>query len=378
MYRKFLFILYVVILLLSFFWSIKFYNYPLQTILVTISLFFGLLVYKQTIKEIIMNKKYTHLRFYYYYYLSLIIVLVYHDLINHSSSGILKSISMLIYLTYSIILVYILEHKKYLLLTLSLFFLVLFIYSIGYIFNFRYGQQIKFFIFENRTNLAWFLLFLYVLTVENLSKNIRIIQGSIVFGLLLINSSRSPIIVFLIINLYFYKDIFLSNKAYKLKLIALPLLIFVFYLLSDYFTLATERLLNITNTDYSSSTGYRLSVIIDSFYYSLENFLGHGYSSFVDIFSEISNLDLSSKEGEFSADNSFIEILIDAGWLPFILLILFFYKMFKSENYNIVLIFFLTTLMLFDSIVYNNFWTLLIISSLIINANNSKFVNKII
>jgi len=254
----------------------------------------------------------------------------------------------------------------------------LFIYSIGYIFNFRYGQQIKFFIFENRTNLAWFLLFLYVLTVENLSKNIRIIQGSIVFGLLLINSSRSPIIVFLIINLYFYKDIFLSNKAYKLKLIALPLLIFVFYLLSDYFTLATERLLNITNTDYSSSTGYRLSVIIDSFYYSLENFLGHGYSSFVDIFSEISNLDLSSKEGEFSADNSFIEILIDAGWLPFILLILFFYKMFKSENYNIVLIFFLTTLMLFDSIVYNNFWTLLIISSLIINANNSKFVNKII
>ncbi len=378
MYRKFLFILYVVILLLSFFWSIKLYNYPLQTLLVTISLFFGLLVYKQSIKEIVMNKKYTHLRFFYIYYLSLIIVLVYHDLINHSSSGILKAISMLLYLTYSIILVYILEHEKYLLLTLRLFFLVLIIYSIGYISNFRYGEQIKFFIFENRTNLAWFILFLYVITVEYLSKNIRIITGSIVLGLLLINSSRSPIIVFLIINLYFYKDVFLKNKAYKLKLIGLPLLIFVFYLLSDYFTLATERLLNITNTSYSSSTGYRLSVIIDSFYYSLENFLGHGYSSFVDVFSEISSLDLSSKEGEFSADNSFMEILIDAGWVPFLLLILFLYKLFRSESKNMVFFFFVSTLMLFDSIVYNNFWTLLIISSLIINANKSNFSNKII
>lgn len=171
---------------------------------------------------------------------------------------------------------------------------------------------------------------------------------------------------------------FFSNKGLKMKLIGLPILVFVFYLLSDYFTLATERILNITDPNYDSSTGYRLSVIVDSFYYSLGNFLGHGYSSFVDIFGEISSLDLDSKEGEFSADNSFIEILIDTGWIPFILLILFFYKLFKSQNYNLIFFIFLSTLMIFDSIVYNNFWTLLIISSLILNTNNFKPRDNII
>ena len=378
MYRGFLFFIYIVILFLSFFWNVKFDNYPLQTFLVAVSLLSGLLIYKQSIKKILMNEQYAQLRYFILYYLSLIILLIYHDLTNNESAGILKAVSMLIYLIYSIILVYIFENKKYLNLSYIMFLIVLAIYSVVYLLNFKYEEQIEFFIFKNRTNLAWFLLFLYVLTVDNLSKNIRLVTGSVVFGLLLINSSRSPIIVFLIINLYLYKDIFFSNKGYKLKLIGFPLLIFVFYLLSDYFTLATERLRNITNTNYDSSTGYRLSVIIDSFYFSLENFLGHGYSSFVEIFSQISSLDLDSKEGEFSADNSFIEILIDAGWIPLILLILFFYKLFRSQNYNLIFFLFLSTLMLFDSIVYNNFWTLLIISSLILNTNNLKLRNKII
>lgn len=378
MYRAFLFILYVVILLLSFFANVKIVDYPLQTFLVAISLFFSLLIYKQSVKEIMMNEKYVPLRYYFLYYLSLILLLVYHDLIINRSAGILKAISMLIYLSYSITLVHILENKKYLNLTFKLFFLVLTIYSIGYLFNFKYNEQIEYFIFKNRTNLAWFLLFLYVLTIDNLSKNARIITGCMVLGLLLINTSRSPIIVFLTINLYFYKDMFFSNKGLKMKLIGLPILVFVFYLLSDYFTLATERILNITDPNYDSSTGYRLSVIVDSFYYSLGNFLGHGYSSFVDIFGEISSLDLDSKEGEFSADNSFIEILIDTGWIPFILLILFFYKLFKSQNYNLIFFIFLSTLMIFDSIVYNNFWTLLIISSLILNTNNFKPRDNII
>ncbi len=378
MYRGFLFFIYVVILLLSFFWNVKIDNYPLQTFMVAVSLLSGLLIYKQSIKKILMNEQYAQLRYFILYYLSLIILLIYHDLTNNESAGILKAVSMLIYLIYSIILVYIFENKKYLSLSYVMFLIVLAIYSVGYLLNFKYEEQIEFFIFKNRTNLAWFLLFLYVLTVENLSKNIRLVTGSVVFGLLLINSSRSPILVFLLINLYLYKDIFFSNKDYKLKLIGLPLLIFLFYLLSDYFTLATERIRNITNTNYDSSTGYRLSVIIDSFYFSLENFLGHGYSSFVEIFSRISSLDLDSKEGEFSADNSFIEILIDAGWIPLILLILFFYKLFRSRNYNLIFFLFLSTLMLFDSIVYNNFWTLLIISSLILNTNNFKLRNKII
>jgi hypothetical protein len=346
--------------------------------MVAVSLLSGLLIYKQSIKKILMNEQYAQLRYFILYYLSLIILLIYHDLTNNESAGILKAVSMLIYLIYSIILVYIFENKKYLSLSYVMFLIVLAIYSVAYLLNFKYEEQIEFFIFKNRTNLAWFLLFLYVLTVENLSKNIRLVTGSVVFGLLLINSSRSPILVFLLINLYLYKDIFFSNKDYKLKLIGLPLLIFLFYLLSDYFTLATERIRNITNTNYDSSTGYRLSVIIDSFYFSLENFLGHGYSSFVEIFSRISSLDLDSKEGEFSADNSFIEILIDAGWIPLILLILFFYKLFRSRNYNLIFFLFLSTLMLFDSIVYNNFWTLLIISSLILNTNNFKLRNKII
>ena len=378
MYRGFLFFLYAIILLLSFFWNVKFDNYPLQTVLVAISLLSGLLIYKQSIKKILTDKKYEQLRYFSLYYLSLIILLVYHDLINGKTAGILKAISMMIYLLYSVILVYILENKRSLWLSLVIFLMVLAIYSVGYALNFKYGEQIEFFIFKNRTNLAWFLLFLYVLTIESLSKNVGIIVSSIVFGLLLINSSRSPIIIFLIINLYLYRDIFLSSKGYKFKLIGLPLLILVFYFLSDYFTLATERLLNITNTNYESSTGYRVSVIIDSFYFSLENFLGHGYSSFVDIFSGISSLDLESKEGEFSADNSFIEILIDAGWIPIVLLFLFFYKLFRSENYNLIFFLFLSTLMLFDSIVYNNFWTLLIISSLILNTNNMESRDKIL
>lgn len=378
MYRKFLLGIYIIILFLSFFWNIKLFNYPLQTYLVGSSLFIAVLIYKRTVYEILFNNKYIYLRYFMLYYISLIAMLVYHDLINQDTQGILKAISMLIYLFYSIIIIYVLGTKKNLVLIYKLFLIALLVYSIGYVFNFKYEEQIKFFIFENRTNLAWFLLFLHVLTFDNLSRKVSIIQGSLILGLLLINSSRSPIIVFLLISLYYYKDILFSKRDYYLKLIGIPIIFLAFYLLSDYFTLAIERLINISNTDYSSSTGYRMSVIFDSLNFAVKNFLGNGYASFVNIFSEISILDLSSKEGEFSADNSFIEILIDAGWIPFLFLIFFLYKLFRSDNYNLIFSFFLSTLMLFDSIVYNNFWTLLIITALILNANKFKMSKKIL
>lgn len=378
MYRNILFLIYAIILCLSFFWNIKIYNYPLQTYLVVISLLIGLLIYRRSFNDILFHSQYIYLRYFILYYLSLIAILVIHDLINHKTNGILKALSMLIYLFYSIVLVHVLKNRKTLTLTLKLFLGVLIIYSLGYIFNFKFGEQIKFFIFDNRTNLAWFLLFLHVLTFDHLSRKMSIMQASLIFGLLLINSSRSPIIVFLIISSYYYRDVFKNKKDYLLKLIGIPLLVIVFYSLSDYFTLAIERLKNITNLDYNSSTGYRISVIIDSFIFALDNFMGHGYASFVDIFGEISALDLSTKEGEFSADNSFMEILIDTGWIPFAFLLLFIYKMFKSDEYNKIFCFTLATLMLFDSIVYNNFWTLLIISALIINANRPILMKKII
>lgn len=378
MYRRFLFILYAVILLLSFFSNIILLNYPLQTLLVAVSLFFGFPIFFRSIKEILFNKNYITLRYYLLFYILLIIMLICHDLITQKSTGILKAFSILIYLIYSIVLVYLLKSRKYLAITLKLFSFVLISYIIGYIFNYTPGEQIDFFIFKTRTNLAWFLLFLYVLTLNNFSKKIKVLQSVIILGLLLINSSRGPVLAFIIINIYIYRNFFLSKKNYGLKLISFPLLILSFYSIPNYFSYTAERFVNILNSDYRSSTGYRLSVIFDSFNYALENLFGNGYHSFVDIFGEISSLDLSSKNGEFSADNSYIEILIDTGWLPLVLLILFFYKFLKTKNNNMIFLIFLSALMLFDSIMYNNFWTLLIISTLVINANSIKFKNKLL
>ncbi len=377
MFRKILFLFYLIILLLSFFTEIKILGYPLQTFLIVFSLVIGLFIFEKSSLEIIKHEKYVYLRYYFLFNFSLIFIIIMNDLMNDKVEGILRSVSILIYLLYSVILVYLLKNRKTLIQLITVFYLVLGIYILVYIFNFSNDKLIDFFIFNRRTNLAWFILFLYVITLKRFSKNIEQLKTLIVFGVLLFNSSRSPIIVFVLVNIYVYKKILFTKRILKFILIGLPILLFIFYLVQDNLSLTIERLSNITNIDYRSSTSYRISVIIDGFNESLNNFWGNGYNSFKPIFNEVSRLDLSTKYDEIGADNSYIEILFDAGWIPIILLIPFFYKIYRSNERNKIFLIFLSTLMLFDSIIYNNFWTLLIISFLIINANLSKSTKRL-
>lgn len=370
MYRNILFVLYIAILILSMFLHIIILNIPLQTLLILASLFIGIFIYLKSFKAIFFEKENFPLRAYMLFVFSFIVILIFHDYLDDKTEGIRKGISNFIYVLYSVVLVYIFNNRNFIDKIKKFFSYVLIIYIIGYILSFSTGEIIDVFIFETRTNLAWFLLFLYVVTYNNFSKGKRDIIALVIFVLLLMNSSRSPIMIFVLINMLIYKDIVFSKKVIKYILIGLPVLSLTLYIFSDYFSLAFERLSHVTDMSYRSSTGYRLSVLVDGFNYASQYFFGNGYLSFMNIFSDVSRIDLSTKYGEFTADNSYIELLFDTGWIPLVLLLIFFYKLYQSNYSNKLFFFYIASLMMFDTIYHNNFWILLILSILVINSKS--------
>lgn len=372
MYRGVLFYLYIIILVLTLCLHIKLFNIPLQTILIFFSLIFGILIYFRSIKTIVFDVKYKPLLSYSIFVISFVVILILHDILDNKSVGTIKGLSNFIYLSYSLILVYIFNDETYIYRVKKIFIYILIIYIFVYIFSFTEGGENEVLIFKTRTNLAWFLLFLYVVTYDQFSQFYKSVLGVIILVLLLMNSSRSPIIAFFLINFILYRDIIFTKLFIKYMLFIIALLLLIMYFFSDKFILAYERMSNITNLSYASSTGYRLSVITDGFKSALHNFFGNGYASFTDIFMKISSINLTSTHGNFSADNSYIELLFDVGWIPLIILLFFFYYMYKSNLNNKILMIYLALLMIFDSIMYNNFWLLLIISTIIINTKNVK------
>lgn len=376
MYRTILFYMYILVLIFTLFFNIKLFNVPAQTILILFSLVFGMLIYLRSIKLILLDAKYKPLLYYFIFVISFVIILISHDLLDNKSAGILKGLSNFIYITYSLILLYVFDNLNYTYKIKKMFAYILIIYIVIYIFSFTQEAEVKVLIFRTRTNVAWFLLFLYVVTYDQFSQNNKNILALIIAILLLMNSSRSPIVAFFLINLLLYKDIIFSKVFFKYTLSSILVFLLVFYFFSDKFLLAYERMSNITNLSYASSTGYRLSVITDGLPYAMKNFFGNGYSSFANIFMHISTINLTSTDGNITADNSYIELFFDVGWIPIILLLMFFYQMFKSNFNNKVLVIYLAALMLFDSIHYNNFWLLLTISFIIINININNVKEK--
>ena len=227
------------------------------------------------------------------------------------------------------------------------------------------NEKVEILAFSTRTNLAWFVLFLWIFDLNKLNANKLTIILVLLF--LLVNGSRGPLIGFGIIQFFYLTSRHTLQLRYRL-LMFISIIGFVFLVAGmNQFDLAFERLTNIGNQSYGSSTGYRLMVLSDGLTYGSDKLFGQGFGTFQREVFAFSSLDLSTKE-HLSTDNSFIDILLDVGYFPIIIIATFFYSLRGSNLECRVALVFLFLLFMLDGIIYNNAWYYIIFMFLSFNA----------
>jgi hypothetical protein len=375
MHKNILFFLLLTYICVSFLTNIKISNIPIHTYIILFSLFIAIPILKSSIIQIFYNPNYKSLKFLLYFSFTIFIILIYHDLSNDQSTGIIKGISIIIYVSYSMVLRYILsEEKKIKIINYLLVFMAL-IFSILFILTYTGDEKINLFIFTTRTNIAWFILFLFI-TIEIKNKKYEVLFTIFILFVLLYDSSKGPILAMLLILLFKYKHLIVKKMGILYISVFFVLATILFFNFSENFLLAIERFSNLFNLNYRSSSAYRISVIIDGFNFAKDFVLGQGFDSFSKTFYHVSSLNLSTKKNMYTADNTFIELLFDVGWIPIILLILFLKTLLKKNIDLQILFIFLSIYLIVDTITYNNFVLFLIILYLILKIKKSELSNN--
>lgn len=373
MLRNSLLILLISYIILSFLFNINLVGFPLHTFIILVSVVLTLPLLQKYTREISNNYNYIYLKYFLLFFITFCTILITHDLISGNNKGIIKSISILVYLLYLLPLLYIFNNIRNILIIKKLLIIFFYLFSISFLLTYNGEEIISVFNFTTRTNLAWFLILIYLISFDYNKKN-ELFMTTLLFLVLIINSSKAPIIALLIILFFNYRYLIKKTKGIIVVFIFLLIVTIIYLNNTDIFNLTIERFVNIFNLDYGSSTGYRMSVIVDGFISAKDYFFGQGINSFSDIFYYSSKLDLSTKIGEYTADNSFIELLFDAGWIPIFLLLLFIYKLFKMDSKSKTLSIIILLYMLVDTIIYNNFILFILLLSFSINIKQVEFL----
>jgi len=158
---------------------------------------------------------------------------------------------------------------------------------------------------------------------------------TIIFQLTLIASLSRGAIIIAILTLFFL--FYIAEK--RIKIYSLLVLIILFFINFDYiyniyltqYAIILESIFQTKSIQHNFSNESRIVILTDAIYSSLLNPIGYGLDNYQMIYSIF---DFNTRVSN-SAENAFITILVERGWVAFLALLLIFFATIKyAYNYQ--------------------------------------------